>query len=38
MSYGAADQKVGFAWVSFQILINYIRRFDEKGNFKSLDS
>lgn len=32
ISYGAADQKVGIAYVSFSELINYIRTFDDAGN------
>lgn len=31
MSYGAADQKVGIAWVHFAELVGYIRKFDENG-------
>lgn len=31
MSYGAADQKVGIAWVYFSELLEYIRTFDENG-------
>lgn len=31
ISYGAADQRVGIAWVSCSELVSYIRRFDEKG-------
>ena len=32
MSYGAADQKIGMAWVDFNELISYIRNFDSLGN------
>lgn len=31
MSYGAADQKAGIAWVRFAELLEYIRKFDENG-------
>jgi len=31
MSYGAADQKVGIAWVNYEELVSYIRSFDEHG-------
>ncbi|WP_339254777.1 hypothetical protein [Paenibacillus sp. FSL P2-0136] len=31
MSYGAADQKAGIAWVHFAELLEYIRTFDENG-------
>lgn len=31
MSYGAADQKVGIAWVNFSSLLAYIRTFDANG-------
>ncbi|EES72397.1 hypothetical protein POTG_03005 [Paenibacillus sp. oral taxon 786 str. D14] len=32
MSYGAADQKVGVAWVNLDELVSYIRTFDAEGN------
>lgn len=32
MSYGAADQQVGVAWVNFDELVTYIRKFDGEGN------
>jgi len=32
MSYGAADQYAGIAWVDFAELVEYVRGFDEKGN------
>lgn len=32
MSYGAADQKIGVAWVNFKELVDYIRTFDSNGN------
>lgn len=32
MSYGAADQKIGMAWVDFDELITYVRNFDSIGN------
>lgn len=31
ISYGAADQRIGIAWVDFQELIDYIKNFDERG-------
>lgn len=31
MSYGAADQKIGIAWVPFKELVEYIRTFDKMG-------
>lgn len=31
MSYGAADTVVGIAWVNFESLVGYIRRFDANG-------
>jgi beta-1,2-mannobiose phosphorylase / 1,2-beta-oligomannan phosphorylase len=32
ISYGAADQKVGIAWVDFNELVHYIKHFDADGN------
>ncbi|MCR5754685.1 MAG: hypothetical protein K6G30_07735 [Acetatifactor sp.] len=31
MSYGAADQKVGIAWVNLKELVDYVKKFDEHG-------
>ncbi|MNF10359.1 hypothetical protein D3C80_2112720 [compost metagenome] len=31
MSYGAADQKVGIAWVHFNELVAYVREYGEDG-------
>ena len=33
ISYGAADQKAGIAWVNFKDLVAYIRKFNEDGDF-----
>lgn len=32
MSYGAADQQAGVAWVNFDDLVSYVRKFDDEGN------
>lgn len=32
ISYGAADQKIGIAWVNFKQLVEYLWNFDSKGN------
>jgi predicted GH43/DUF377 family glycosyl hydrolase len=32
MSYGAADQKVGIAWVDFNEIVAYVKSFDANGN------
>ncbi|MNI72577.1 hypothetical protein D3C73_1285280 [compost metagenome] len=32
MSYGAADQKVGIAWVPFDELVAHVRGYDAEGN------
>lgn len=34
ISYGAADQYAGIAWVNINELVEYIREFDESGNHK----
>jgi predicted GH43/DUF377 family glycosyl hydrolase len=31
MSYGAADQKAGIAWVNFAELVAYVKHFDAEG-------
>ncbi|MBK1810800.1 hypothetical protein JHL18_09140 [Clostridium sp. YIM B02505] len=31
LSYGAADQKVGIAWVNFKDVVEYVRQFDKDG-------
>lgn len=31
MSYGAADQKAGIAWVNLEELVTHIRRYDQEG-------
>lgn len=35
ISYGAADQNVGVAWVDINELVNYLRNFDANGNVNS---
>jgi beta-1,2-mannobiose phosphorylase / 1,2-beta-oligomannan phosphorylase len=34
MSYGAADQNAGIAWVNFNELITYLRKFNSSGKVK----
>lgn len=32
ISYGAADQRAGIAWVNLQEAVDYVRQFDSEGN------